>query len=179
MTFRTVLSVAFVGVTLLACVRVTPVVAGGVLDLSRLQSDAAANGWASVFGNLSKNPRQWNQLKRKVQTGDRGWVRFALKLRGYSDAHWSGELQDALADALAAAPDKALSELPDSELRTSCAVVRTQGVPYKNIEATKSAAEALKKKIAKVSEPSLREKRDACIKHVGESETDAANWFNN
>jgi hypothetical protein len=166
------LACALLGAPAPAAPRLT---AQGVLQ--HIQKDGAGR----TLDRLYASEGSWSEVLRGVRTGSAGWVQVAraLKAEGGPSAP---ELTAALAEALAAAPERVLAALgKEFDADDVCSLNTLEDTLGESYTAAVGKVKARRKAVSAVKREALGEQRDECLGFLEELEREVernrAEWF--
>ena len=135
------------------------------LSAEDLTAQIKKEGPAAVLAQLWKHyDDQWNYVLNQVAKGPQGWLDVALLLRPVADAGARETLDEAIGDALEAAPERVLALMTqEDEVLWWCSLGSD---PYDTKALAVAAVELRIKRVAGVKRPDLAGIRDECLKYL-------------
>jgi len=150
------------------------------VNASEIIDEIQKRGAKAVVKAFYENCDLWNELLRRIASGEREWIEVAIYLKPGADAGASEMLNFAVGEAIENAPETVLKAAVENyDLKEICCGPDVDDARYstysKALATTKRRIEALQK----VEDEALQQNRDKCIGNLQEAISRLRRFFEN
>jgi hypothetical protein len=133
---------------------------------ARVEQEIASRGAKKALARLYDDEAAWAVVTSRIADGSREWLVIAERFLGVASDPAAYDLEAAIGEALAAAPEQVLA-LADEKGEIAISWACAETASFEDDPSYEERIELLaqrEKAVASVKRPALAERRDACVK---------------